>query len=88
MIHVVNRLVTCSLSLSQAAGAREAAAQGAHALEALRAQRVANVELEAQLWLAQEAKASAESEIAVLLCLHLFFQIRTLAQQAYASAEI
>ena len=80
--------VTHSHIRTQAVEAREAAAQGAQALEALRAQRVVNVELEAQLWLAQEAKASAESEIAVLLCLHLFFQIRTLAQQAYASAEI
>ena len=75
-IHVVKRFVTCSLSRThsltrtQAAGSREAAAQAAHAIEALRAQRVANVELEAQLWLAQEAKASAESEIAVLLFLH------------------
>ena len=79
--------VTHSHIRTQAVEAREAAAQGAQALEALRAQRVVNVELEAQLWLAQEAKASAESEIAVPLFLHLFIQTRTLAQQAYTSAE-
>lgn len=44
---------------------REAAGGNAQALQALRVQRIANVEMEARLSLLEEAKTAAESEVAI-----------------------